>query len=92
MLRTALVTGNIACSATACGPVSVSGYAVEGGIIGGQWTLRHRMMRMQSPLVQVAAALAALVDAGQDTVVREVEQCLRLLRSQSHIRIAHGQR
>jgi hypothetical protein len=35
------------------------------------------------------AALSALVDAGQDTVIREVEQRLGLFRGQSHVR-AHG--
>ena len=45
----------------------------EGCVVGGERTSVFGGVRVQTPLVQVAAALAALVDAGEDAVVGKVK-------------------
>ena len=68
---------------------NVLGYCA-GRVIGGERTPRLGDVRVQLPLVQITATLAALVDASEDAVVREVEQSLGLLGGQSDVRNAHG--
>ena len=62
----------------------------EGRVVEGECAPRFRGTRVQPPRETFDGTLTSLIDARQDPVVGEVEQCLGLLSVQAQVRDAHA--